>query len=387
MATVYYKGLTGVRDSVTGITFATTTIDQLVTAIAADEGLPADYYKISLDGSPGVNDIVYGDSSTKLDAIGFTDGCTVICTTKQVGSKEERQIQKLTIAAKARANDSNSRYAFDISELPTKYVGNTVYDNVNEGGLVQGRPWATTETPNSISGLSFWIDTATTSTLNSGTYTDGAALTSWRERKQNAAYVNPAANRRGTIQSGAGDLQNGYPVVRHAFAVAGDWDQAEWTSVSGFANATGYTMVCVAKLSPTPLGTALHLFRIRNTSGTYSTSVYYNTTSGRFEMAAPTNGALVDTAIDPDDTWKIVTVRYDSTAAAASRFTFRWAKTARTVTNNGTPSGALAADAGSNVMVGFFWNADFGEMMVYNTALSDAQIIALEDYLSSKWGV
>jgi len=26
-------------------------------------------------------------------------------------------------------------------------------------------------------------------------------------------------------------------------------------------------------------------------------------------------------------------------------------------------------------------------MMVYNTALSDAQIIALEDYLSSKWGV
>jgi hypothetical protein len=304
-----------------------------------------------------------------------------------LSTKELKQIAKLNLAAIDRAAVGNARIVYDISELPTKYVGNTVYDNLNEGGLVQGRPWATAETPNSISGLRFWIDTSVTSTLNGGTYTDGAALTAWTERKQNATYVNPAANRRGTIESGAGDLKNGYPVVRHTFTVAADWDQAEWTSVSGFASATGYTMVCVAKLSPTPLGTALHIFRIRNTSGTYSSSVYYNTTSGRFEMAAPTGGSLVDNTIDPDGTWKIVTVRYDSTAAAASRFTFRWDKTARTVTNNGTPSGALAADAGSSVMVGYFWNADFGEVMAYNTALTDAQIIALEDYLSSKWGV
>jgi hypothetical protein len=29
----------------------------------------------------------------------------------------------------------------DISLLPTKYVNNTVSDNTNVGGLVQGRPW------------------------------------------------------------------------------------------------------------------------------------------------------------------------------------------------------------------------------------------------------
>ena len=304
-----------------------------------------------------------------------------------LSTKEARQLAKLELAADNRAADGNARSVYDISELPAKYSGNDVYDNVNEGGLVQGRPWATTETPNSISGLRFWIDTATTSTLNGGTYTDGAALTAWTERKQNASYVNPAANRRGTIQSGSGDLQNGYPVVRHAFDVAADWDQAEWTSVSGFANATGYTMVCLAKLTNDGLGTIRHIFRIRNTSGSYSSSVYYVTATGQFEMTAPTGGAAVANTVDPDGTWKIITVRYDSTAAAASRFTFRWAKTARTVSNLTTPSGALAADAGSNVMVGYFWNADFGEMMVYNTALSDAQIIALEDYLSSKWGV
>jgi hypothetical protein len=158
MATVYYKGLTGIRDSVTGVTFATTTIDQLVTLIAADEGLPTDYYKISLDGSPTVNDIVYGDSSTKLSSIGFTDGCTVICTTKQVGSKEERQIQKLEIAQLKRngtPGDGSSLAApyyrelntYDRDSLPTKYVGNTIVDNANADGLVAGRPWVVTTNP------------------------------------------------------------------------------------------------------------------------------------------------------------------------------------------------------------------------------------------------
>ena len=109
-----------------------------------------------------------------------------------LANKEARQLAKLELAADKRAADGNARSVYDISELPTKYSGNTVYDNVNEGGLVQGRPWATAETPNSISGLRFWIDTSVTSTLNGGTYTDGAALTAWTERKQNAAYTNPA---------------------------------------------------------------------------------------------------------------------------------------------------------------------------------------------------
>lgn len=303
-----------------------------------------------------------------------------------LSTKEARQLAKLELAADNRAADGNTRRVYDISELPTKYSGNDVYDNLNEGGLVQGRPWATTETPNSIAGLRFWLDTATTSTLNGGTYTDGATLTSWTERKQNATYVNPAAQYRATIQSGAGDLLNGYPVVRFAYPSAGQWDQAEWTSVSGFANATGYTMVCLAKLTANALSASNHILRIRNTSGTYSSSFYYSTGNSRFEFVAPSGSTTFDSNIDPNGTWKIVTVRYDSTAVLANRVTFRWAKTPVSFIGS-TSSGALAADAGSNVMVGFFWDADWAEQMVYNTALSDAQIIALEDYLSSKWGV
>lgn len=152
MATVYYKGLTGIKDEVV-VNLATTTIDDLITAIAADEGLPTDYYHISLEGTPSVNDIVYGDSTTTLNTIGFTDGCTVICTPDQSGSRERRQIQKLEIAQLKRrgtpGDDSSVTVGYyrqgntyDRNKLPTKYSENTVIDNANPGGLLPGRPWS-----------------------------------------------------------------------------------------------------------------------------------------------------------------------------------------------------------------------------------------------------
>ena len=70
-------------------------------------------------------------------------------------TKEERQLAKLELAQTKRQQVGtpgyrNLRY-YDIALLPTRYVGNDVVDNTNEGGLVQGRPWKTT--PNILSGL------------------------------------------------------------------------------------------------------------------------------------------------------------------------------------------------------------------------------------------
>lgn len=142
MATINYWGLTGVKSSVT--VALTITIDQLITAIAADEGLPTDYYKISLLNNPNINDTVYGDSSTLLNdsSVNIVDGDTILCTPNQVGTKEDRQIQKLEIAAKARTSDSNPRDTYTLTDLPTKYTGNSVTDNPNPGGLILGRPWS-----------------------------------------------------------------------------------------------------------------------------------------------------------------------------------------------------------------------------------------------------
>jgi len=66
-----------------------------------------------------------------------------------LATKQARQEAKLALAEQDRAARNvvePGRYAdttADISQLPTKYVGDTVDDNDNTGGLKVGRPWAT----------------------------------------------------------------------------------------------------------------------------------------------------------------------------------------------------------------------------------------------------
>lgn len=56
-------------------------------------------------------------------------------------TKQLRQVAKLDLAAENRSAAGNPRPTYDITQLPTQYVGNDVVDNPNVGGLVQGRPW------------------------------------------------------------------------------------------------------------------------------------------------------------------------------------------------------------------------------------------------------
>lgn len=158
MATITYWGLTGVKRNVTGITLSTATVDTLITAIATDEGLPADYYAWSLLSSPSKNSFIYGDSSTTLSAIGIVDGDTVLCTPQQNESKQIRQIRKLEIAQIKRKafGDTAAVYyrennTYDITLLPDTYATDAD-DNPNTGGLLEGRPWL------NIAGITFGSD-------------------------------------------------------------------------------------------------------------------------------------------------------------------------------------------------------------------------------------
>jgi hypothetical protein len=138
MATINYWGLSK-KGSVT--VAMTVTIDQLITAIAADEALSTEYYTVSAMNDASKSSLTYGDSSTTLTQLGLVDGGTVLCTTNQTGSRQERQVAKLAIAGKKRSlTGRNSTLVID--NLPTKYIGNTVTDNANADGLVAGRPWS-----------------------------------------------------------------------------------------------------------------------------------------------------------------------------------------------------------------------------------------------------
>lgn len=145
--TVKYVGLIGTRDQVS--VSDTLTIDGLIAAIAADEGLSTEYYTISLLDDPSVTDIAYGDSSATIASLGFVNNSVALCTTNQSGTKQERQIQKLEIAQLKRqaGGDTTKIYyrtlnTYDVNELPNPYNGNDSAPDDGASTLTDGRPWS-----------------------------------------------------------------------------------------------------------------------------------------------------------------------------------------------------------------------------------------------------
>ena len=153
-ATITYWGLTSTKGTVNIADIETASIDDLITAVAADEGLPTDYYQLSLsiDPSNTLSNVV-GDSTLPptLEDLGIDGTADIYCTTAQANlTKEERQIQKLEIAqVKRQAGGDNTKAyyrtlnTYDETLLPDTYNGNDpgADDNANVGGLQPGRPW------------------------------------------------------------------------------------------------------------------------------------------------------------------------------------------------------------------------------------------------------
>jgi len=149
-----YKGLTGLRRSITGFD-DTTSIDDLIAAIAADEELETNYYIISKEGDPSNTlSFIYGDSSTpaSVSSLGIETGDVIICKPNSRGTtKQTRQVMKLDIAQKKREggpdDDTNavfyrSNNSYDRDLLPNPYNGNSADpDDGDAGPLDDGRPW------------------------------------------------------------------------------------------------------------------------------------------------------------------------------------------------------------------------------------------------------
>ena len=154
MATITYKGLSGIRNTVTVNTTDTLTV--ITNAIKADEGLNSTYY---------ANFVLYRNNSISLlnnpsgtySGLGLTSSDMLIAILNDnpaTFNKEQRQVQKLEIAAVKRTTD-NRRPVYDITQLPTQYNNNAIVDNPNVGGLIEGRPWLPTVV---TSGLTMRLD-------------------------------------------------------------------------------------------------------------------------------------------------------------------------------------------------------------------------------------
>ena len=112
------------------------TVNQLKTAIQTATNVDPAWYNIVF------NDQVLSGTAT-LAASNVVNG-SVLRVANIIGrlaTLQDRQEAKLNLAALDRAAAGNPRDTYDITELPTKYVGNTVVDNPHPTGLIEGRPW------------------------------------------------------------------------------------------------------------------------------------------------------------------------------------------------------------------------------------------------------
>ena len=170
MATITYKGLSGIRGTLT--VNSTDTLADIAAAIIAVEELNGDYYAdFILDRN---NTISFTNNSTDTYAeLGLLSTDTLVAILENdpsVYNKEQRQLQKLEIAQVKRAGDGNPRATYDVTQLPNLYNGNAVDpdDNPNVGGLVVGRPWI-----NTVAAFTFFEAFGTTTTISTTQYVLG----------------------------------------------------------------------------------------------------------------------------------------------------------------------------------------------------------------------
>jgi len=112
------------------------TVAQLKTAINSARSFNSTWYDLSR------SETVLSESAT-LASLGIVSGTALRTHNKiaRLASRQLRQEAKLALATLDRTASSKT-YTLTINNLPTKYSGNTLIDNPNTGGLVQGRPWS-----------------------------------------------------------------------------------------------------------------------------------------------------------------------------------------------------------------------------------------------------
>jgi hypothetical protein len=115
------------------------TIGELKDAMVVNFGYRLEWFDLVF------NDAVL-DTANTIASYGIIEGSSLRTHNKisRLATRELRQKAKLDLAALDRDSTGNPRATLDLTTLPTQYDDDTVVDNPNLGGLVEGRPWIET---------------------------------------------------------------------------------------------------------------------------------------------------------------------------------------------------------------------------------------------------
>ncbi len=158
----------------------TTTVGTFKTTIQTTTGCSVDWFDLVFN-----NEVL--DESDTLASYSIISGSQLRTHNKisRLATLELRQKSKLDLSALDRENSSNPRSTYDITELPTQYIDDTVYDNPNLGGLTEGRPWIDTQTP-----FTFYEAINTTVALSTTQYVSGNKIYAYSSSYDVPSYQN-----------------------------------------------------------------------------------------------------------------------------------------------------------------------------------------------------
>ena len=206
---------------------------------------------------------------------------------------------------------------------------------------------------------------------------DGDVVGRWEDISANADHVNQAtASKKPTLQSGAGDLLNGYPVVRTDGI--DDWLKGAFTT--GGALTQPYTFFAVASLDASVIDDNVAR-TITGGDDAFNQAMLMKSTAPSPDKWSILGGlVLVGTAADSD--WSLWTALFNG---ASSQF---W--------HNGVGE-AGPGNAGSQVpdgltigahqAGGYPWYGDIAEIIIYDADLSDADKNQVGRYLAHRYGL
>jgi hypothetical protein len=244
-----------------------------------------------------------------------------------------------------------------------------------------------------VAGYTAWFDASDTSTIS----LSGSDVTQWRDKSANAYHLaqsnvslRPQSGTRTINSKNVIDYNSNTDTLVASTA-------ANWTFLN---NSTGSTMFMMLSVDAQPSGDPFCFLRTSGGGSNYNGYVGNVNTSNQWLHAVSASGVgnlvvnIATTLALTTNTGTIITVKSDPANATAANRSYIYKNSSLPNQNNtdtGTPSESAPTQplrVGDYEEAGTLGiNGVIGEIIFYNSKLSDGDISSNVTYLTNKWGI
>jgi hypothetical protein len=239
----------------------------------------------------------------------------------------------------------------------------------------------------SISGLQLWLDASDSSTLydavtGGNLVSSGGSVARWQDKSGNDYHLSETTNKP-TRQIA---LINGLDAIRF------DGSTSILRSSTNFP-LTGNAAFSVFAVFRKTLNTKGHLYGWGDSATSAGATGYYD--DGTYSLIAHAGGTNFNLSVGENSTWYVLSV-IKSVGAINSTYTVRRNKTSIATSGHSTSTPNIIsqpftlgrwANYDLDGALGYTLQGEVGELIVYNSALSDTDRNSVENYLSTKWNI